>query len=265
MTRQQISCASLIDPTRTSFVIFHQQLGCFHSDWHGHAWGQLVYAEQGCIHLNGQGKQILIPSGYGVWIPVHTHHEIWSDSPQLHMRSLCFPVARNEEPLTDLISVFPITVLLREMIRHTEKWSQEQQDDSQVTTFLRAIQDLLPAEIEKAVPVYLPSTTHARLESVLEYIQGHLSEQINFGELAREFGFSVRTLSRLFTQQLGISFSSYCKIARVIRALELIEMGSENVSQLAMDVGYESLATFSTNFLEICGQRPFQFIRGKRR
>ena len=264
MNRQQVICASLIDQTTTSFVLFHQHLGCFHSDWHQHEWGQLIYAEQGCIHLNGQGKMILIPSGYGVWIPADTYHEIWSDSPQLHMRSICFPAVYTSEPLVNQISVFPVTLLLREMIRHTEKWSQEQQDNSLANTFLQAIQDLLPGEIERAVPVYLPSTTCNRLLPILDYIHGHLSEQINFQWLAGEFNFSVRTLNRLFTQKLGISFSSYCKKARIIKALELIELGRENVSQLALDVGYESLATFSNNFLEICGHRPFHFIRWKR-
>jgi len=49
-----------------------------------------------------------------------------------------------------------------------------------------------------------------------------------------------------------------------MRALEMIEMGSDNVSQLANDVGYDSVATFSNNFLEICGFRPLQFINSKR-
>ncbi|WP_460640269.1 AraC family transcriptional regulator [Larkinella harenae] len=264
MDKRHVNCASLIDQTTTSFILYHQHLGCFHSDWHQHEWEQLIYAEQGCIHLNGQGKVILIPRGFGVWIPANTEHEIWSDSPQLHMRSLCFPLTPSSAPVTPSIAVFPVTVLLREMIRYTEKWSQSDQDNAQATTFLRAIHDLLPGEVEKAIPVYFPSTTYPRLVPILIYIQSHLSEPLNFQWIAREFGLSGRTLSRLFTQHLGISFMNYCKIARIMKAIELIEMGSENVSQLALDVGYESLATFSNNFLEICGHRPLHFIRGKR-
>ncbi len=47
----------------------------------------------------------------------------------------------------------------------------------------------------------------------------------------------MRTLNRLFNQQFCTSFSSYYKIARIMRSLELIELGPENVSQLATDVG----------------------------
>lgn len=264
MNRQPVSCASIIDQATTSFVIFHQHLGCFHSDWHQHTWGQLIYAEQGCIHLHSQAKMMLVPRGYGVWIPPDMYHEIWSDSPQLHMRSICFPAAYKAESLANLVSVFPVTVLLREMIRYSEKWGQEQQDSPQVITFLQAIQDMLSGGLSTSTLIYLPSTNCQRLLPVLGYIQGHLSEQLNVQWIASEFGLSVRTLSRLFSQRLGISFSSYCRIARIMRALELIEMGHDNVSQLALEVGYESLATFSTNFLEICGHRPFHFIREKR-
>lgn len=263
MTRQPISCATLVDPSKSAFVIFHQQLGCFHSDWHQHEWGQLIYAEKGCIHLKNSGQKVLLPSWYGVWIPALTYHEIWSDSAQLHMRAICFPMTTASESWSHSIAVFPLSGLLREMIRHTEKWMSVQEESTQARTFLRAIQDLLPEEVAKAIPVYLPSTTHQKLVPVVDYLQQHLPESIRFAELANQFGFSTRTLNRLFSQYLGISFSGYRKLARIMRSLELIEEGTDTVSQLAFEVGYSSLATFSTNFLEICGHRPIHFIHGR--
>ena len=265
MNKQRVSCSAIISQAKRPFVLYHQQLGCFRSDWHRHSWGQLVYAEKGCIHLHSEGKKILLPGWYGAWIPADTHHEIWSDSTQLHMRSICFPVEASNTALSGRIAVFPVSALLREMIRYTEKWSASEGDDTQITTFLQAIQDLLPSEMDKAIPTCLPSTTHEKLAPVVAYIQQHLSRQVSLQSLASQYGLSVRTLTRLFTQQLGTSFSSYCKIARVMKALELIETGRQNVSELAFDVGYESVSTFSNNFLEICGHRPYHFIHKERR
>jgi AraC-like DNA-binding protein len=260
MERQPISCRSIIDRAEEPFVLFHEQLGCFQSDWHAHTWGQLVYAEKGCIHLRSEGRKSLIPGGYGVWIPPDAGHQIWSDSASLHMRALCFPVG--EGISGDDIAVFPVSSLLRELIRYTEKW-REGGDDT-VQPFLRVITTLIPEELKKATLVYLPSTGHPRLSVVLSYIQAHLAESFSFEWLAGEYGFSVRSLSRLFQAELGTSFSGYCRIARIIRALELIEGGADHVSGLAEDVGYESLPTFSNNFLEICGQRPALFIRSRK-
>ena len=131
-------------------------------------------------------------------------------------------------------------------------------------TFLQAVQDVIASEIQNSISVHLPSTVHPKLLPITEYLQRHLPETITFTSLANEFGVSIRTLSSLFVQELGIPFSTYRKISRIMRALEMIEMGSDNVSQLANDVGYDSVATFSNNFLEICGFRPLQFINSKR-
>lgn len=264
MSRQFVSCASITDQQTDSFISYHQQLGCFYSDWHQHPWGQLVYAENGCIHVNSEGRKILVPGWHGAWIPPNTHHEIWSDSPHVHMRALCFRVTHAEVSLNRQLAVFPVSSLLREMIRYTERWAQNRQVSPQATPFLQALQNLLPDEITKAIPICLPSTSHEKLAQALDYIQQHLHEKVSIQEVASHIAFSVRSLTRLFTQQTGISFSSYCKIARMMKALEFIETGIDTVSELAERVGYDSLSTFSNNFLAVCGNRPLHFIQQKR-
>ncbi|MFD2937827.1 helix-turn-helix domain-containing protein [Spirosoma flavum] len=264
MYSQPISCSSIIEQATNPFISFHQQLGCFHSDWHQHEWGQLMYAEKGCLHVSSQEKQVLIPGWYGVWIPPNTYHASWSTNSQLHMRAICFPVDAGKPCLCRTIAVFPVSTLLREMIRYTERWGQEPIHEAQATRFLQALEDVLPGEVEKSIPVCLPSTRHPKLLAITSYIQENLAQPINFLWLSREFGLSARSLSRLFMHELGSSFSTYCKIARIMRALELIEMGYDNVAQLATAVGYESMATFSNNFLALCGQRPLLYIHSKR-
>ncbi|GAB4035569.1 helix-turn-helix transcriptional regulator [Spirosoma jeollabukense] len=223
-----------------------------------------MYAEKGCLHVSSQEKQVLIPGWYGVWIPPNAYHATWSTNSQLLMRAICFPVDADKMCLRQTMAVFPVSTLLREMILYTERWRQEPIDETQAIRFLQALEDVLPGELEKSIRVSLPSTRHPKLLAVTSYIQEHLAHPISFLWLSREFGLSARSLSRLFRQELGSSFSTYCKIARIMRALELIEMGHDNVAQLATDVGYESMATFSNNFLALCGQRPLLYIHSKR-
>lgn len=222
-----------------------------------------MYAEQGCIHLRSPGKQVLVPGWYGVWIPPNTHHATWSTNAQLQMHAVCFPVEANQLHLHQRIRVFPVSTLLREMIRYTSRWGQAPLEEAQASQFLQVLGNILPGEMAQSIPVCLPSTRHPKLLRVTSYIQDHLTQSIHFTWLAREFGVSTRSLSRLFLQELGCSFSTYCKIARIMRALELIELGYDNVGQLALDVGYESLASFSTTFLAIVGQRPLAYMYGK--
>jgi len=248
---------------KPSFV-WHEKVGCFESDWHQHPKGQLMYAENGCIHFNLEGKQLLLPSWYAAWVPAGSHHLIWSNSPGLLIRTLFFddPAQHREEFRQPC--VFPVSDLLKEMLRYTERWHRVTAVDAAESTFLLAVQQILPGEMTRSASVCLPSTTHPQLSALLEHLQNHLHEKWTLESLARAFGFSPRTLTRLFARHTGIPFSRYNKIARVIKALELIERGEDNVSELAYQVGYESISTFSHTFLEICGNRPLYFIHQKR-
>ena len=256
-----VSCTSLAaSATKTSFA-YHQQLGSFYTDWHQHGQGQLIYAENGFVHLRVGDRQLLLPSWYAAWIPANTLHEIWSHSPQLVLRSLSF--ASDYIPQTDFgqLVIFPATDLQKEMIRYTSRWELASEETAQEKLFLQTLMSILPNEMTRASQIYLPDTKHDGLSKILVYIHKHLSDKISLAALASQFGYSMRNLSRLFTDQLGMPFSSYCKIARMLKALERIEQGETRVSQVAFEVGYESVATFSNNFLEVCGTRPHQLIQ----
>jgi AraC-like DNA-binding protein len=151
------------------------------------------------------------------------------------------------------------------MIRYSEKWNQCPVENPQALAFLQVLLEVLEGEVTKALPACLPSTRHEKLARVVDYLQEHLPEKISIRQLAGHFGFSVRSLTRLFSQQLGNFFSSYCCIAFIMKTLIFIESGGDNVSELASRVGYESLSSFSNNFLQVCGKRPLEFIREKRR
>ncbi len=256
-----VSCTSLAaSATKTSFA-YHQQLGSFYTDWHQHEQGQLIYAENGFVHLRVGDKQLLLPSWYAAWIPANTLHEIWSHSSQLVLRSLSFANDYIPQENLDNLVIFPATDLLKEMIRYTSRWELASEETHQEKLFLQTLLSVLPDEMICASQIYLPNTKHSHLSKILVYIHEHLGEKISLAALASQFGYSIRNLSRLFTDQLGMPFSSYCKIARMLNALEQIEQGETRVSQVAFEVGYESVATFSNNFLEVCGIRPQQLIQ----
>ncbi|MDJ1483246.1 helix-turn-helix transcriptional regulator [Cytophagaceae bacterium YF14B1] len=264
MSLQSISCSTISATVSKPAFVYHEILGRFHSDWHLHDRGQLVYAENGFIHLRIAEKQFLLPGWHAVWIPSNTLHEMWSHSPDLILHSIAFPPEILNLPVFEKMSVFAVSPLLREMIRYSEKWHFLNDETNQERTFLQSIADILSGEMNHSHQTYLPATKHEGLAQILRYIQHNLEEKINISFLAQHFGYSERSLTRLFSTHLGMPFSGYCKVARMLKALELIENGEDNVSQVALQVGYESLATFSNTFLEVCGQRPAHLIQDKK-
>jgi AraC-like DNA-binding protein len=264
MTKHQVACSLVTASNTKQSFVWHDHLGAFESEWHQHAKGQLMYAEKGCIHVDVEGKKLLLPGWYCAWVPATTQHKVWSNNADVYIRTVYFGSESTTHKIFELPCVFPASCLLREMIAYTSKWHKLPTHDDEERDFLHVLQNILPAEMTKSAPVCLPTTADGKLAPVLDFVQQHLEKKFGVEDVARQFGYSSRTLSRAFQQHLGMPFASYTRTARTLKALELIEQGADNVSELASNVGYESVSTFSNNFLEICGKRPVEFMRVKR-
>ena len=264
MTKHQVTCSLVTASNTKQSFVWHDHLGAFESEWHQHPKGQLMYAEKGCIHVDIEGKKLLLPGWYCAWVPAETNHKVWSNHADVYVRTLYFGSELTTNKAFDQPRVFPASTLLKEMIAHTARWHKLLTHDDEERDFLLALRSILPAEMAKSAAACLPTTMDGKLAPILDYIQQHLQEKLGLEDMARQFGYSSRTLTRAFQHYLGIPFSSYVKIARAMRAMELIEQGASNVSELAYRVGYESVSTFSNNFLVFCGKRPLELIAMRR-
>ncbi|HEY5746655.1 MAG TPA: helix-turn-helix transcriptional regulator [Chryseolinea sp.] len=260
MTKQQVTCSLVTASNTKQSFVWHGHLGAFESEWHHHPKGQLMYAEKGCIHVDIEGRKLLLPGWYCAWVPAAINHKVWSNHSDVYIRTLYFGSELTTGKAFEQPCVFPASTLLREMIAHTAKWHKLLTHDDEERDFLQALRSILPAEMAKSAPACLPTTIDDKLAPVLDYIQQHLHEKLGLEDMARQFGYSSRALTRAFQHSLGMPFSSYTKIARAMKAMELIGQGASNVSELAYSVGYESVSTFSNNFLAICGKRPLEFM-----
>ncbi|WP_250547945.1 helix-turn-helix domain-containing protein, partial [Serratia marcescens] len=70
---------------------------------------------------------------------------------------------------------------------------------------------------------------------------------------------SIRTFSRFFRAQTGLPFSQWRQRACVVLALALLAEG-RSVTQVAMEMGYDSSAAFSTMFRRVLGQAPSSYL-----
>lgn len=95
-----------------------------------------------------------------------------------------------------------------------------------------------------------------RVEKVQAILRADLQEPPDLEELARQVGCSQYYLSRLFTQEAGLTIQQYLRRIRLERAAELLRTGQCNVTEAAMEVGYNSLSHFSAAFHETFGCCP---------
>lgn len=95
-----------------------------------------------------------------------------------------------------------------------------------------------------------------RVDRVKAILRERLCEPPSLDELGRMVGCSPFYLSRIFSQEARLTIQQYLRQVRMERAAELLRSGRRNVTETAMEVGYNSLSHFSSAFHETFGCCP---------
>lgn len=101
--------------------------------------------------------------------------------------------------------------------------------------------------------------TNPEIQAVLSYIQEHIYDPLPLSELARIASYSPYHFSRLFKEQMGFSPLYYVSSLRLQKAKHLLLHSGLSVRDIAMEIGQQSLGTFTTRFTERVGISPAQF------
>jgi AraC-like DNA-binding protein len=94
------------------------------------------------------------------------------------------------------------------------------------------------------------------ISKIAEFARRHLSERVSVGDIARESGMSVATLERRFKKHFQLSPSVFLSQLRVSRACELLRDTPLNITEIALECGYDSPAAFSRAFRRATKQSP---------
>ena len=106
--------------------------------------------------------------------------------------------------------------------------------------------------IERAVP----GPTDASTSATRVWAMQHLDQPLPLDELARHAGMSVRTLTRRFRQEVGMTPVDWLIQQRVEYARHLLESSDLPVDRLARSVGFGSSASLRGHFHTAVGVSP---------
>ncbi len=95
-----------------------------------------------------------------------------------------------------------------------------------------------------------------RVERARQILRERLAEPPTLEDLGKQVGCSPFYLSRLFSQETGQTIQQYTRQLRMERAAQLLKTGQCNVTEAALEVGYNSLSHFSSAFHETFGCCP---------
>ena len=102
-----------------------------------------------------------------------------------------------------------------------------------------------------------------QLERVLSYIKQNLHEAISLTHLASIASYSPYHFSRLFKSSTGLSPHQYVSALRLQKAKHLLLQTNLPIRDIGMEIGQQSLGTFTTRFTERVGVTPLQFRKSQ--
>jgi AraC-like DNA-binding protein len=92
-----------------------------------------------------------------------------------------------------------------------------------------------------------------------EYIQEHQTDELSLGEVARAVNMSTYYFCKSFKKVTGINFTDYVSRVRLEKAKNLLLNPNLRVSEIAYEVGFQSLTHYNRVFKKILGQSPTQY------
>ena len=88
-----------------------------------------------------------------------------------------------------------------------------------------------------------------RVNRAVDFIEKNLARDPGIGEIARVAGFSTYHFHRLFSAQVNESLGQFKSRLRIERAaVRLLDRTDEPITEVALDLGYSSSATFARSF-----------------
>lgn len=104
-----------------------------------------------------------------------------------------------------------------------------------------------------------PFDYYRRLQRVRSLVVGDLQRNVSRDEAAGVAGMEPAAFSRFFKQQVGVTFVEWKAIARVAKAIDLIERRNLPLRRVARLAGFPQSRSFRRHFKRVTGVTPREY------
>lgn len=215
-----------------------------------------MYAARGVLSVHTERGTSIVPANRVAWIPAgYTHYH--RAHGQTDMRIVFLP-ASLARLMPDHPVVFMASGLARELLlaltgpRNYEPAARGY-DRSARDRLRRVLIDEVHEAPEQ--PLQLPEPRDDRLQAIARMLYDKPADNTSLAELGRAIGASARTLSRLFHDELGMTFYEWRTQLRIHHALALLADGHDT-TRVAHACGWANPSSFIAAFTAIVDTTP---------
>jgi AraC-like DNA-binding protein len=222
---------------------------------HQHSFIEFLFAREGGMRVEIEGRTLIVPEFYGIWIPAQTPHRVWATT---DVQLECLYLS---EEMVDLAGgsckVVIISHFVREYIHYaTQNVPTLYQPDQHHGQLVQVLVDLLWQLPDVGFSLAWPSS--GVMHQVCRVIQTNPGLEHSIDEWAEKVSMSVRTFSRRFKKETGVSFSEWKQKVRLLESVIMLK-NNNSVTQVALELGYSSTASFSYAFHKMFGVPPSRY------
>lgn len=228
---------------------------------HRHSWGQLMYAETGVFMMITQTGRWIVPTGHAFWVPGGIEHSMQTRG-YTSIRAIY--VKQGVVPgLPETIRVVGVTALARCLIGEAARLAD--QDDPPAGSRGGLILSLIREEIGRLPekPLGLPMPSEPKLAALCRAFLDKPTPHVTIDGWAGAMAMSRRAFTRVFRRETGLGLAVWRQQACLFAALPRLAAG-ESVTTVAIDLGYDSIAAFTTMFRRILGAPPSRYLTARR-
>ena len=150
-------------------------------------------------------------------------------------------------PVRDMVSAFP-----------------ELKGFGQITGLLDLLQALAVSVPRRmlASPCYyekFPTAGNKRIDKIISFINSNYTRSLKLDEIAEMANMNSSAFCRFFKDATEKTFLQYVADMRIGYACKLLTIGDMEVSQIAVECGFDSIPHFNRTFKQLTGLTPTQY------
>ena len=130
-----------------------------------------------------------------------------------------------------------------------------------IAAVARLVETLKPSQPQMENRLAVAALPKWRLARVLDYIDANIGEPITLANLAAAAGLSRMYFAKQFRMATGIRPHGYVLRKRIERAQQMLAAKSAALVDIALSVGFQTQAHFTTVFKKLVGNTPCQWRR----
>ena len=224
-------------------------------NFHSHPWHQLLFPIIGLLQTQVRDMKFLVPHSTSVFVPAGVIHKSIALA-NTHFMGLYF-----NPDLFRKIQLSGSPIFVSEFIKLllTEIKSKFKDGNCPLSVKINLINVLIDQiESSKITDFKLLIPEDRRIKHIFDCYTENPSLELTLDEWSRKVGATKRTLTRLFSRELGTSFSLWRQNLRLVSSLRLLELDLP-INEVAFAVGYQNDSSYIKAFREKFGVTPLSF------